>query len=141
MQFDRLKRREFITIVGGVAAWPLAARGQQSAMPVLGFLNAASSNGYVERLRGFHQGLKEEGFVEGENVVIEYRWADNQADRVSAMATELVRRQVGVIVAAGGNAAPDAAKAATTTIPILFITPDDPVSLGYVTSLARPPVT
>ena len=109
MQFDRLKRREFITIVGGVAAWPLAARGQQSAMPVLGFLNAASSNGYVERLRGFDQGLKEEGFVEGENFVIEYRWADNQADRVSAMATELVRRQVGVIVAAGGNAArPDA---------------------------------
>jgi putative tryptophan/tyrosine transport system substrate-binding protein len=134
-----IRRREFITLLGSAAAaWPLAARAQQPAMPVIGFLNAAASEEYAERLRGFHQGLKAEGFVEGENVRVEYRWAENQINRVSAMAAELVRRQVGVIVAAGGNAAPDAAKAATTTIPILFITPDDPVKLGFVTNLARP---
>jgi putative ABC transport system substrate-binding protein len=133
-----MKRREFITLLSGAAAWPLVAHAQQPAMPVIGFLNAASSEEYAERLRGLHQGLKDEGFVEGENVAVEYRWAANQINRVSAMAAELVRRQVGVIVAAGGNAAPDAAKAATTTIPILFITPDDPVKLGFVTNLARP---
>jgi ABC-type uncharacterized transport system substrate-binding protein len=105
---------------------------------VIGFLNAAAPDGYVERLRGFRQGLKEEGFVEGENLVVEYRWAENQIERVTAMANELVRRRVAVIVATGGNAAPTAAKAATSTIPILFVTPDDPVNLGFVTSLARP---
>jgi putative ABC transport system substrate-binding protein len=132
-------RRAFITLLGGAAAgWPLAARAQQSAMPVIGFLNAASPDGYAERLRGFRQGLKDEGFGEGENVSVEYRWAENQINRVSAMATELIRRRVSVIVATGGNPAPTAAKAATTTIPILFVTPDDPVALGYVTSLARP---
>jgi putative tryptophan/tyrosine transport system substrate-binding protein len=107
-------------------------------MPVIGFLNAASSDEYAERLRGFHQGLKDEGFVEGENVAVDYRWADNQVSRVTAMAAELVRRRVGLMVAVGGNAAYDAARAATTTIPILFLTPDDPVKLGYVTNLARP---
>src|SRR5262245_3244794 len=133
-----IRRREFITMLGGAAGWPLAARAQQQTMPVVGFLNAASSEGYAERLQGFHQGLKDEGFVEGENLAIDYRWADNQINRASAMAAELVRRQVRVIVATGGNAAPDAAKAATSTIPILFVTPDDPVKLGYVTNLARP---
>jgi putative tryptophan/tyrosine transport system substrate-binding protein len=133
-----MRRREFLGVVGGAAvAWPLAAWAQQ-AVPVIGFLNAASSDGYAERLRGFRQGLKDTGFVENENVAVEYRWAENQTDRLSAMATELVRRRVAAIAATGGNAAVDAAKAATTTIPILFVTPDDPVKLGLVTSMARP---
>jgi putative ABC transport system substrate-binding protein len=132
-------RREFVTLVGGAAtAWPITAGAQQPTMPVIGFLNAASPDGYAERLRGFRQGLKDEGFGEGENVSVEYRWAENQLNRVPAMATELVRRQVSVIVATGGNAATTGAKAATTTIPVLFVTPDDPVALGYVASLARP---
>jgi putative ABC transport system substrate-binding protein len=133
-----MNRREFITLLGGGAAtWPFAARAE-GAVHVIGFLNAASSDGYAERLRGFRQGLKVEGFVEGENVSVEYRWAENQIDRMPTMTTELAHRQVAVIVATGGNAAPAAAKAATTMIPILFVTPDDPVALGLVTSLARP---
>src|SRR5262245_38894345 len=130
MQFDRLKRRDFITLLGGAAAWPLAARAQQAAMPVIGFLNAQSPDGFTEQLRGFRLGLKETGYVEGENVTIEYRWAENQIDRLPALAAELIRRRVAVIAATGGPPAALAAKATTTTIPIVFLAADDPVRLG-----------
>jgi putative ABC transport system substrate-binding protein len=134
-----VRRREFIASVGvGAAAWPVVVRAQQVSMPVIGFLNAASSDGYTERLRGFRRGLKDVGFVENENVLVEYRWAENEPSRLPPMAAELVRRRVAVIAATGGNAAVDAAKAATATIPVLFVTPDDPVKLGLVTSMARP---
>jgi len=119
-------------------AWPVMARAQQRTMPVVGLLSAVSLDGFTERLRAFRQGLKENGYVEGDNVTVAYRWAENQIDQLPALAADLVRRRVAVIVAVGGNLPPVAAKAATNTIPIIFAVSADPVRLGLVASLARP---
>jgi putative ABC transport system substrate-binding protein len=134
-----MRRRAFIALVGGgatVGAWPFAVRAQQ-AMPVIGFLQSASLDAMTDLLRGFHQGLKDTGYVEGENVAIEYRFADNQLDRLPALAADLVRRRVAMIVT-GSPPPAFAAKAATKTIPIVFGVAEDPVRMGLVTSLARP---
>jgi ABC-type uncharacterized transport system substrate-binding protein len=133
-----LRRRKFITLLGSAAAWPMAARAQQPAMPVIGSLHGVSAAQWTARTAGFRRGLETSGFVEGRNVAIEYRWADGQFERLPAMAADLVNRKVAVLFVGAGDLAPRAAIAATTTIPIVFTTATDPVAAGFVRSLSRP---
>src|SRR5437588_2279065 len=133
-----MRRRDFITLLGGAAVLPVGARAQQAGMPVIGFLNTGSLHSYMSQVKTFHQALRETGYVEGQNVAIEYRWAENQIDRLSALADDLVRRKVSVIAAGGSPASALAAKSATTTIPIVFMNAADPVGIGLVASFNRP---